>query len=148
MGTKRSTGVGLHVEGAEKFRADLNKANSAIKQTNAEVKKLDAAYGKGSTGSDYLTQRTKALTTQLDNQRKKTAALKGELELYQSSGKTTTAQLEKYRLEILKSETAEAQLTREIREANDALNAQKLTAEKVSRPWTDMRRRQGKSAIR
>lgn len=133
MGTKRSTGVGLHVEGAEKFRADLNKANSAIKQTNAEVKKLDAAYGKGSTGSDYLTQRTKALTTQLDNQRKKTAALKGELELYQSSGKTTTAQLEKYRLEILKSETAEAQLTREIREANDALNAQKLTADKVAK---------------
>lgn len=144
MGAKRSTGVGLHVEGAEKFRADLNKANSAIKQTNAEVKKLDATYGKGSTGSDYLIQRTKALTTQLDNQRKKTAALKGELELYQSSGKTTTAQLEKYRMEILKSETAEAQLTREIRDANDALSAQKLTAEKVASTLDGYAKKAGK----
>lgn len=133
MATKRSTGVGLHVEGADKFSADLKKANSAIRLTTAEVKKLDATYGKGSTNSDYLTQRTQALTKQLDTQRQKTATLREQLAASEATGKATTAQLEKYRLEILKSETAEENLKRQINEANDTLEEQARAAEEAAK---------------
>lgn len=46
------SGVSLKVEGAASFKAELDKANAALRKNKAEMDKLDATYGKGATDKE------------------------------------------------------------------------------------------------
>lgn len=127
MGMKLS-GVVLRVDGGEQAQKTLDEVGNAIKRNRQEMAKLEATYGKNSKDTDYLAQRSSLMQKQLDEQRKATQALRETREKYVASGKASEEQLNKLDMQILRSETSEAQLERGIRECNAAMEAQKSAA--------------------
>lgn len=121
---KREVAVGVHVEGAADAQQKLATAGKAIRDVNAEIRKLDATYGKGSKNSDYLSQRSELLTQKLEAQRKKTEALRQGLDQYRSSEKASAAEIERREKQLTNCEIAEADLTRQIRECSTAMKNQ------------------------
>lgn len=127
MGMKLS-GVVLRVDGGEQAQKTLDDVGNAIKRNRQEMAKLEATYGKNSKDTDYLAQRSSLMQKQLDEQRRATQALRETREKYVASGKASEEQLGKLDMQILRSETSEAQLERGIRECNAAMEAQKSSA--------------------
>ena len=133
-------GVRLVVEGAEAFEKDLRAANTAVSQNGAELKKLDAQYGKGSKNPEYLRQRTQLLNQQLQLQQQRTQVLRNIMEAYGKEAGATPEKLDKLRLSVTRSETAEAGFAREMREATEELEAQAAAmqeAEEATEDQTD-----------
>lgn len=120
----RVSGVSLVVNGADEFETRLTDANRAAKRTAAEMKRLDATYGKGAKNADYLAQRQALLTRQLEVQQKKTQVLREAREAYARTENADPGKLEKLDLSIINAETAEANLERQIRETNEELKHQ------------------------
>lgn len=128
MGMKMS-GIVLRVEGGDKAQKTLDEVSSAARKNNAELQKLDAAYGKGSKEAEYLAQKSALLAQQLEQQKRATQALRDTREKYAATEGANAAQLEKLDMQILRSETSEARLERGVRECNTALEAQKQAAQ-------------------
>lgn len=120
----RISGVSLKVEGADKLKSELGKANAAIKQNKAEMERLEAQYGKGSTDADYLKEREQLLSKQLQGQQAYTAALQKARDAYAAQDNATEEGLAKFDLQITKSQALEAGYTRQIRECTAAMEAQ------------------------
>lgn len=118
------SGVSLKVEGAASFKAELDKANAALRKNKAEMDKLDATYGKGSTDKEYLTQKQEQLTARLEAQKQRTEALRQAREAYATQADATAEGMEKLDLSILKSETQEAAYQRQLTQVTDALREQ------------------------
>lgn len=130
-GKLRMAGLTLTVAGADKFQKELDEANKAARKNSAEMRKLDAAYGKGSKETDYLVQKQALLTRQLETQRQKTQAYREAREKYAQTTDASAEKLDKLEITVINSEAAEAKLERQIRETGDAIAAQAQTAEEA-----------------
>ena len=125
------SGVSLKVEGAAAFKTELDKANSALRKNKAEMEKLDATYGKGSTDREYLSQRQEQLTARLEAQKMRTETLRQARDAYAAQADATAEGIEKLDLAVLKSETQEAAFQRQLNETNQALAQQEEAAQEA-----------------
>lgn len=116
------SGVRLVVEGASEYQAQLRAASAALTQNAAELKKLDEQYGRGSQSAEYLTQRQQLLNRQLEEQQRRTQALRDALAAYQQRQDAQPDKIAKMNLAITRSEGLEARYERQIRETGAALN--------------------------
>lgn len=120
---------GVHFDGTETFQQKAAIVNKVVSNINAEIRKLDATYGKGSKNSDYLAQRSELLTQKLEAQRKKTEALRQGLDQYRNSEKASAAEIERREKQLKSCEIAEADLTRQIKECATAMKNSKSSIE-------------------
>ncbi len=132
-GQLRSAGLSLRVEGGEEFQRTLDAASSAMRRNSEEMKKLEATYGRGSSDTDYLSQKSQLLARQLEEQQQKTQALRQVREQYAAGADADAAKLEKLDLQILKAETSEAGLARQLRECDAAMAKQAQETEEAAR---------------
>lgn len=132
-GRLRAAGLSLRIEGGEEFQRTLDSASSAMRRNGEEMKKLEATYGHGSKDTEYLSQRSQLLARQLEEQQRKTQALRQARAQYAASTDADASKLEKLDLQILKAETSEAGLARQLRECDAAIVAQANSAEDAAK---------------
>lgn len=132
-GQLRSAGLSLRIDGGEEFQRTLDAASSAMRRNGEEMKKLEATYGRGSSDTDYLSQKSQLLSRQLEEQQRKTQALRQVRAQYAAGANADAAKLEKLDLQILKAETSEAGLARQLRECDEALSKQARETEEAAR---------------
>lgn len=123
-GELRVAGLQLKVDGAAEFQATLRGLSLQMTRHNAELAKVAAAYDKDSKATELLQAKKKNLTQRLDLQGKKTQELNRILAETEAKYGGTSTQAEKMRIEVLKSETAEAKLQKSLDEVNRELEEQ------------------------
>lgn len=134
----RLSGVVLRVDGGEAAQKTLDEVSNAMRKNRAEMGRLDAAWGKGSQEAEYLAQRGKLLEAQLKQQQRATQALREMRDKYAASGNANAAQLEKLDMQLLRAETEEVALTRQLKECNKALVAQGSAGKMTQSALSDM----------
>ena len=117
-------GVSLKVTGAEQFKSDLDKANTALKTNKQQMQLLNATYGKNDTSAEYLSQKQQLLSQQADAAKQRVESLKAAREAYAQSNDATAEGLSKLDSAILTAQTQEADFERQLNETTSALEQQ------------------------
>ncbi|MBQ2699655.1 MAG: phage tail tape measure protein, partial [Clostridia bacterium] len=112
----RVAGLRLVIEGAGEFQSALDRTEQEIKENRAQLKLLDAQYGKTDKSSEKLGKQQKLLGQQMEQQRAKLETMKAAYQQYTQQEKMSQKSADALRVAIMKQEAAVAGLQRQLRD--------------------------------
>ena len=115
-------GIRLQITGEAEFVKSLQTSAKQSTALKNELKLLEAqTTSAGKNGTEYLTAKSKSLTSAIEVQTEKTKNLKAALEAATKEGKTDANVTADFEKNILASELATARLTKSLNETNASL---------------------------
>lgn len=124
METIKTAGLKLAMDGSAEFARSLKSINAELKTNSAQLQKLTAEYGKNSTNTQVLRQKSELLSDRLSKQKEVTANLNDKLKETEEKYGKNSVEAEKMRAKVEQSETAELKLQKQLDEVNRELEKQ------------------------